>query len=589
MPPSTDCSLDLFSFFVFSLFRVHSKKANLKTRQPLIILICFPSIEIASSLRLVLVGDTGIGKSKSRSLFLSSVPGQVHAQSSGQSPSSPDIEALAIQDASNENSQHQDVNRQQQTETSTSTAANGTAHVGGEADNNEYLAKEAVSTLEIPAWLLVSGKGDNNTEGESVEEMVPAENIVLHDFVGYGQSLDARQTIDRVDAFLTEQYIATRNLFGASITPLSTTSRPGAPSAEEQQQPQPFIEQLLVDSPMAHSLPDACLYFVLYDLKPVDIVFMKRIMNHVNLIPILAKADTLSVNQLWKAKAKILKQLQDNQIEFFRFGLTHEELREMAAEKLAGGPPFALSTAELEAQNVNAVPATNLTDLAIAINEGKFADSHSDLRLLQTLLLGSKNRLLHQASVKKFLSRWRTDLGLPLEDAPSSPSTDGQDPAPQQETDDQQVQSQKQEQEQEVPAENVQSAEPVQEQDQGQEPEQQEPQQQEQPQQEQQQQQQQQQQQSPLQQQASYLQPVAQHQLPLALQQQAYQPTSSYTQYAGQQNKALGAQDDEVVQVIKLNRAQSVIRSASPSTRIYTQGSITPAVPSSLAEQLELA
>ncbi|KAI8603526.1 Septin-type guanine nucleotide-binding (G) domain-containing protein, partial [Dissophora ornata] len=82
-------------------------------------------------------------------------------------------------------------------------------------------------------------------------------------------------------------------------------------------------------------------------LKPVDIVFMKRIMHKVNLIPILAKADTLSINQLWKAKSRILKQLEDNEIEFFRFGFTSAELKEMAAEKMDGGPPFALSTAEL--------------------------------------------------------------------------------------------------------------------------------------------------------------------------------------------------------------------------------------------------
>ncbi|KAF9542833.1 hypothetical protein BGW38_009778, partial [Lunasporangiospora selenospora] len=36
---------------------------------------------------------------------------------------------------------------------------------------------------------------------------------------------------------------------------------------------------------------------------------------------------------------------------------------------------------------------------------------------------------------------------------------------------------------------------------------------------------------------------------------------------------------EEDVQIIKLSRAQSVLRTASPAARIYTQGSIIPAVP----------
>ncbi|KAF9359092.1 hypothetical protein BGX26_000192 [Mortierella sp. AD094] len=485
-------------------------------------------LEIASSLRLILVGDTGVGKSKSRSLFLNSVPGQKQ------------------------------------------NGANGATNANGQTQSNNFIARDAASTLEIPAWLSVSAKHNVNSE-TSDAEMVPADNIVLHDFVGYGQSLDAKETIDRVDTFLAEQYVATRNLFGAFITPLSMATRPGPPA--EKSQPQPFLEKLLVDSPMAHSLPDACLYFILYDLKPVDIAFMKRIMNHVNLIPILAKADTLSVNQLWKAKIRILKQLEDNHIEFFRFGFTIEELKSMAVEKQVGGPPFALSTSDLETQRVG-IPGASLTDLATSINEGKFAKSHSDLCLLQTLLLGSKNRLLHEASVKKFMDRWKTDLGLPLE---QKPTVQPEEARPQQQQEQQQQQQQQQQEEEEE-----------QEQEQGQEQEQeqeQEPLQLQQPMPMQQQQVPEFQQSSPVQQyqQQPYQQQQQQY-LPPALQQQTYQPTSSYSQYVPKSSSTTPSsptqQDEEVAQVIKLNRAQSVMRSASPSTKIYTQGAIVPSVPS---------
>ncbi|KAG0004090.1 Septin 4 [Entomortierella chlamydospora] len=532
-------------------------------------------LEIASSLRLILVGDTGIGKSKSRSLFLNSVPGQVQKtqdddQDQDLEPNTPDVAALSLQDT----------NGQKQNGT------NGT--VNEQAETDDFITRDAASTLEIPAWLSVSAKHNAKSE-TSDAEMVPADNIVIHDFVGYGQSLDAKETIDRVDIFLAEQYIATRDLFGAFITPLSMATRPGPPA--EKSQPQPFLEKLLVNSPMAHSLPDACLYFVLYDLKPVDIAFMKRIMGHVNLIPILAKADTLSANQLWKAKARILKQLEDNQIEFFQFGFTIEELKTMAVEKQAGGPPFALSTSDLETQKVGS-PAASLTDLATSINEGKFTGSHSDLCLLQTLLLGSKNRLLHEASVKKFMDRWKTDLGIPLEQKPAVQPEEAQ---PQQQQQQQEEEEEEQQQEQ--------AQEPVQEQAQEQEQEQAQEQEQEQEK-EQEQEQEQKQEQEPLrlqqptpiqQQQAPEFQqpsPVHQYQqqsyqqqqqqyLPPALQQQTYQPTSSYSHYVPKSSPSSPTQpDEEVGQVIKLSRAQSVIRSASPTTKIYTQGAMVPSVPS---------
>ncbi|KAF9274472.1 Neuronal-specific septin-3 [Mortierella alpina] len=516
-------------------------------------------LEIASSLRLILVGDTGVGKSKSSALFLSSVPGQV-SQDNGLS--SPDISALSVQDKE----QDDDGENEDQDASKKTSGQTTNGHVNGDEVNNEFLSKDSVSTLAVPGWLLV-GVDDKTADGSAGTQLVPAENIVLHDFVGYGQTLDARQTIDRVDAFLTEQYVATLDLFGPAVTPLSTFARPGPPSSEEPQT-QPFLEQLLVDSPMAHSLPDACLYFVLYDLKPVDIIFMKRIMHHVNLIPIIAKADTLSINQLWKAKARVLKQLEDNDIEFFRFGFTMEDLKDMAAERQPGGPPFALSTSQLEAQNTSPA-AENLTELALAINEGKFSNAHSDLSLLQTLLLGAKNRMLHQASVKKFLNRWKTDLGLPLEGPVQDPPASSAEELPQ-EVEEQQEEQQQQPQ----PSDATQPQEEDEKEQEDEEEEQLEKKNEEEHQEHQ------------VQEEASVQQ--QQQQLPAALQQQVYQPQSSYTQYMSQSQsnllapKVAAVQDDEVAQVIKLNRAQSVIRSASPAARIYTQGSIIPAVPSSL-------
>ncbi|KAG0346164.1 hypothetical protein BG004_002286 [Podila humilis] len=536
-------------------------------------------LEIAPSLRLVLVGDTGVGKSKASSLFLSSVPGQFSS------------------DLANDGVANLNINDE-----STTTAEEE------QQEQDPFCTRGVVSTLKVPAWLKVQHKSESNTvtandDNDGDNELALAENIVLHDFVGYGQTLDANQTIERIEAFLTEQYMTTRQLFGSGITPLSTLG--DSQGAANSLSKPSFLEQLLVDSPMSHSLPDACLYFILYDLKPVDIEFMQRIMRHVNLIPVLAKADTLSVSQLWKTKARILKQLEDSGIDFFQFGFTIEELKEMAHERMAGGPPFALSSTQLEQQQQQqqngggggflvSTPQANLTDLATAINGGEYAETRSDQSLLQALLLGNKNLMLHQASVKKFLNRWKADLGIPIEDPRTQPnhvveaSTTTMTIAAEVEESGAVVAASSDSNEVNVhdPQEN-QSAEVK----------------------------------TPVLEQASTprisTEPatptttttstttsttttspipsssiasttttssqVSQTKLPASLQQSTYQPTSSYTSYQQQgatDNNNMNSPDNEVAQVIKLNRQRSFIRAASPSTKIYTpSGSIVPPVP----------
>lgn len=52
----------------------------------------------------------------------------------------------------------------------------------------------------------------------------------------------------------------------------------------------------------------ACLYFIRptgHTLKPLDIEVMKRLCSRVNLIPVIAKADTLSPTDLAKFKSRV--------------------------------------------------------------------------------------------------------------------------------------------------------------------------------------------------------------------------------------------------------------------------------------------
>ena len=65
-----------------------------------------------------------------------------------------------------------------------------------------------------------------------------------------------------------------------------------------------------------------CLYFVPpygHGLRQIDLEFLKRLQYKVNLIPIIAKADCLTVSELKKLKERINTEIEENDIEIYQF------------------------------------------------------------------------------------------------------------------------------------------------------------------------------------------------------------------------------------------------------------------------------
>jgi len=78
------------------------------------------------------------------------------------------------------------------------------------------------------------------------------------------------------------------------------------------------IERVEVPDTRVH----ACLYFIAptgHGLKPLDIQFMKRIHEKVNIIPVIGKADACTHREVDLFKAKILVQLEINEIRIYDF------------------------------------------------------------------------------------------------------------------------------------------------------------------------------------------------------------------------------------------------------------------------------
>ncbi|XP_013416534.1 septin-2 isoform X2 [Lingula anatina] len=64
----------------------------------------------------------------------------------------------------------------------------------------------------------------------------------------------------------------------------------------------------------------SCFYFINpagHGLKPLDIVFMKAIHHKVNIVPVIAKADTLTREEVFKLKSKIMEEIAKHGIKIY--------------------------------------------------------------------------------------------------------------------------------------------------------------------------------------------------------------------------------------------------------------------------------
>ncbi|XP_078241885.1 septin-8 isoform X3 [Pogona vitticeps] len=95
-----------------------------------------------------------------------------------------------------------------------------------------------------------------------------------------------------------------------------------------------------------------CLYFITptgHSLKSLDLVTMKNLDSKVNIIPIIAKADTISKSELHKFKIKIMSELVSNGVQIYQFPTDDDAVAEINSAHL----PFAVvgSTEEVKVGN----------------------------------------------------------------------------------------------------------------------------------------------------------------------------------------------------------------------------------------------
>lgn len=88
-----------------------------------------------------------------------------------------------------------------------------------------------------------------------------------------------------------------------------------------------------------------CLYFIYpsgHSLKPIDILFMQNLHDKVNIIPVIAKADTLTPEELVQFKKNVLNEISQNQIKVYEFPNCDDEDDFKQQKQFKARIPFAV-------------------------------------------------------------------------------------------------------------------------------------------------------------------------------------------------------------------------------------------------------
>lgn len=123
----------------------------------------------------------------------------------------------------------------------------------------------------------------------------------------------------------------------------------------------------------------ACLYFIApsgHTLKPVDIEFMKRLHHRVNIIPVIAKADTLTEDEMKGFKSRVMDAIQENGIKIFMPAISDADDEETKAEikEIVSRIPFGVvgSTQEVDPNSIGSSSISSYSSSARRVRGRKY-------------------------------------------------------------------------------------------------------------------------------------------------------------------------------------------------------------------------
>ncbi|KAF9932759.1 hypothetical protein FBU30_007409 [Linnemannia zychae] len=309
-------------------------------------------------LRLAVVGDSAVGKSMFARQFVETLP---EVLSHDWEPLKPRRAAKANNDKADKDNENLDKEDQ------------GCEENDDDGDDDDDYVPTQVLTEKFSSTMMEIPWDNMDTDDE-----VPARNLVFLDTPGYGNVVDARTN------------------FALFLNHVSQTFE------EKNSKISTFIEvtnnelmRSLVTGVGAHKFIDVCFYLIVHRLKPLDIEYMRMISEKTNVVPILAKVDTQSEQEVQQLKVDVLKTLREKGVPIYTFRIDYDRLIHMAETGQAGGPPFAVS---------NKSPKPISED---PMDQIPFTHAMNELPLLRKLVLETQINNVRQFTVKKFIN-WRS-------------------------------------------------------------------------------------------------------------------------------------------------------------------------------------
>ncbi|KAH3681455.1 hypothetical protein WICPIJ_007612 [Wickerhamomyces pijperi] len=167
----------------------------------------------------------------------------------------------------------------------------------------------------------------------------------------------------------------------------------------------------------------ACLYFIEptgHSLKPLDIEFFLQVHKKVNIIPVIAKSDTLTESEILEFKQRILADLKLNNIEIFQPTVYDNDDEETVnnTKDLINTFPFAIvgSTKEIQTKDGRLVRGRQYPWGVIEVDNAE----HNDFVKLRDLLIRNFLEELREKTSKKLYEEYRTGkldkLGIQQDD-----------------------------------------------------------------------------------------------------------------------------------------------------------------------------
>uniref|UniRef100_A0A0K0F4U9 Septin-2 (inferred by orthology to a D. melanogaster protein) n=1 Tax=Strongyloides venezuelensis TaxID=75913 RepID=A0A0K0F4U9_STRVS len=150
----------------------------------------------------------------------------------------------------------------------------------------------------------------------------------------------------------------------------------------------------------------ACLFFISptgHGLRSLDIETMKALSNKVNIIPVIAKADTTCRNELMRLKEKILEEIKTNEISIYKFPTDDDTVRH-ANESFNNIVPFAIigSTEFVQRENGKLVRARKYPWGVVEVENEEHCDFVKMREALLRLNIDALRETTHQVMYENY-------------------------------------------------------------------------------------------------------------------------------------------------------------------------------------------